>query len=114
MGAGGTRVGARDRRVGAAGLRAPRPLTGDVPSVTGGFLKTQLVLRIPGLAFCSQDPVTVCLGLSVGVYARTFQDTLSRGARGTSEDSEAGGTGPANQLLTQCCQSGTKLAGNLI
>ena len=44
MGARDMRVRARDRRVGAAGLRAPCPLTGDAPSVTGGFLTTQLVL----------------------------------------------------------------------
>lgn len=65
MGARGTCVGARDTCVGTAGLRVPCPLTGDAPSVIGGFLKTQLALGIPGLVFCSQDPATVCLGLSV-------------------------------------------------
>lgn len=58
-------MGARDTHVGTTGLRVPCPLTGDAPSVTDGFLKTQLALGILGLAFCSQDAATVCLGLSV-------------------------------------------------
>lgn len=84
--------------------------------MTEGFLKTQLALGILGLVFCSQDPATVCLGPSVEFMLEHSRACLvggGRGAQGTSEDSEGGGTSPANQLLTRLHWSGSKLAGNL-